>query len=131
MLAVVVDAPVLGEDLGLGQARERFEVQQLVTHTSVEGFRERVLPRRARLDVAGRDRRALTPVAQRVGGQLGPLSQRTFSGQPRSATSASNETTVCSAVMLRATLITCASLVNSSTMFSNLSILPSLVWSYW
>jgi putative transposase len=27
MLAVVVDAPVLGEDLGLGQARELFEVQ--------------------------------------------------------------------------------------------------------
>jgi hypothetical protein len=131
MLAVVVDAPVLGEDLGLGQARELFEVQQFVAHTSVEGFREGVLPRRARLDVAGRDRRVRAPVAERVGGQLGPLSQRMFFGQPRSQTSACRAATVCSAVMLRPTLITSAWRVNSSTMFSSRSILPSLVWSYW
>ena len=58
MLGVVGDPVVLGEDLGLGEAGELLEVEQLVTDAGVEGLRERVGLRR-RLRLIGRVRREL------------------------------------------------------------------------
>ena len=55
---VVVLAPVCDHDLRLGQAGELLDVEQLVADAGVEGLDERVLPRRARLDVRGAGPRA-------------------------------------------------------------------------
>jgi hypothetical protein len=58
VLAVELLAPVLGEDLRLGEAGELLEVQQLVADAGVEGLRERV-GLRCRLRLIGRVRREL------------------------------------------------------------------------
>jgi hypothetical protein len=73
MLAVELLAPVLGEDLRLGEAGELLEIEQLVADAGVEGLSERVLPRRSGLDVPRRDVGAGTPAPEGVGGELGPV----------------------------------------------------------
>ena len=50
---VVILAPVADHHARLGQAGELLAVEQLVPDAGVERLHERVLPRRARLDVAG------------------------------------------------------------------------------
>ncbi len=49
---VVLDAVILGEDLGLEQGLEELDAEQFVAELRVERLDERVLPRAARVDVA-------------------------------------------------------------------------------
>ena len=51
--SVVVNAPLLDEDLSLAQAVEQLAVEQLAPEPGVEAFAISVLPRRAWLDVSG------------------------------------------------------------------------------
>ena len=52
--SLVVEPPVLlTEHLGLQHGGEEFPVEQFVTEPTIEAFTEAVLPRSARLDVAG------------------------------------------------------------------------------
>ena len=70
---VVVLAPVLDEHLGLGEAGEQLDGEQLVPDSGAEALDVGVLPRRARLDVRAPGPREAAPVAQGVGGQLGTV----------------------------------------------------------
>ncbi len=68
---VVLDPPVLDQDLRVEQRVELLDGQEFVAQPSVERLDEGVLPRRTRLDVARARARATAPVPQRVGGELG------------------------------------------------------------
>ena len=70
---VVFDPPVLDEDLRLEQRVELLHGEQLVAQPAAEGLDVRVLPRRARLDVAAAGPGEAAPVAQRVRRELGPV----------------------------------------------------------
>jgi hypothetical protein len=72
-VVVVVLLPVGDEDLGLGEAAELLDGEQLVANPGVERLDVGVLPRRAGLDVGGPGLRETAPVAQRVRGELGPV----------------------------------------------------------
>jgi hypothetical protein len=72
-VAVVVLAPVLDHDLGLGEAGEELDGQELVAEPGAEAFDVGVLPRRAGLDVGAPRPAEPAPVAQGVGGQLGTV----------------------------------------------------------
>ena len=65
-LRVVLDPPFLDHDLRLEQRTELLDRQQFVAQPAVERLDVRVLPGRARLDVAGPRPRGVAPVAQRV-----------------------------------------------------------------
>jgi hypothetical protein len=67
---VVLDAPVLDQHLGLEQAAEGLDGEQLIAQAATEALHIRVLPGRAGLDVAGPGAVEPAPVAQGVGGQL-------------------------------------------------------------
>jgi hypothetical protein len=73
---VVLDPLVLDQHAGLEQAAERLDGEQLVAQPPAEALHVRVLPRRARLDVAGPGAVAAAPVTQGVAVSSGPLSQR-------------------------------------------------------
>ena len=72
-MLVVVLAPVFDQDPCFGEAGEQFDREQLVAHPGAEALDVGVLPRRAGLDVRAARAREATPVAQRVGGQLGAV----------------------------------------------------------
>ena len=72
-VGVVLDSPVLGQDLGLEQRVELFGDEELVAESAVEGFSERVLPRRAGIDERGLDAGEPAPVPHRVRGELGAV----------------------------------------------------------
>jgi hypothetical protein len=126
MVASLVDL-VRVADASEDRARVPALRRTLVADAGVERFDERVLPRRARSMNAvpvlenTHQSRSACPVSS------GPLSQRTCSGTPRSATRRSSTPTVRSASMLRSTSISSASRVNSSTTFSSLITRPSAV----
>jgi hypothetical protein len=129
---VVLDAPVLDQHLGLEQGGEGLHGEQFVAEPAAEALHLRVLPWCAGLDVAGARAGEPAPVAQGVGGQLGPLSQRMNRGVVLpSTTRRSSTATVASASILRSTWIARASRVCSSTMLSSFNLLPSWVWSNW
>jgi hypothetical protein len=67
---VVLDPPVLDQHACFEQAAERLDGEQLVAQPPAERLDVRVLPGRARLDVAAPGLVEPAPVAQRVGGQL-------------------------------------------------------------
>ncbi len=69
-VGVVLLAPRLHDDPGLGDAAELLEVQQLVPDPAVEGLDERVLPRRPGFDVGGARATETAPLPQRPGDQL-------------------------------------------------------------
>lgn len=73
MVGVVVGPPVGGEHLGLIQAGEDLDVQQLVAPAVVEGLDVGVLPGRARLDVGGVGGAVPAPFAKDGGSQLGAV----------------------------------------------------------
>jgi hypothetical protein len=50
-VGVVLDPPVLDNDLGLAEVGELLDIEQLVSKPAVEGFDEGVLPGRARFDL--------------------------------------------------------------------------------
>ncbi len=52
-VGVVLGPPGLDNDLGLEEGGELLKVEQFVAEPAVEALDERVLPRRARLDVGG------------------------------------------------------------------------------
>jgi hypothetical protein len=94
----------------------------------VKRFDERVLPREpgSMYAVPALEKRHQSCRAWAV--SSGPLSILKHSGaMPRSATSRSSSATVVSASMLRATCITSASRVNSSTTFNTRITRPSAV----
>ena len=68
-LLVVVDAPVLGEDLALVEVVEEL----LVAHPSVEGLDPGVLPRRPRLDEDRRGAIESALVGDGEGNELGTV----------------------------------------------------------
>jgi hypothetical protein len=59
---VVVLPPVLDEHLGLGEAGELLDGEQLVTNPGAEGLDVGVLPRAARVDVAAAGAGEAAPV---------------------------------------------------------------------
>ena len=67
---VVVVAPVGDHHLGLGEAGEQLDREQLVTDPGVERFDVGVLPRRSGLDVGRPGTGESAPVAQRVRREL-------------------------------------------------------------
>ena len=95
---VVLDPPGFDNDLGFEERAELFDVEQFVAGTAVEALDPRVLPRRTGFDVADPDARQATPVAQRVGDELGPVVARKKLGGPYSSTSRSSSTMRSSAV---------------------------------
>ena len=52
-VVVVLLPPVVEEQLRFEQAVEAFHLEQLAAQVAIEGFDERILPGRARFDVAG------------------------------------------------------------------------------
>jgi hypothetical protein len=62
-VGVVLDAPGFDDDLGLEEAAELLDVEQLVAAAAVEALDEGVLPGRARLDVVGGGAVQPAPVA--------------------------------------------------------------------
>jgi len=50
---VVLESPVVDEQLGLKDGVEALEVEQLAAKVAVEGFDERILPGRSRFDLTG------------------------------------------------------------------------------
>jgi len=50
-VGVVLDSPVLDDELRLGERPELLDVQQLVSQPAVKRLNERILPRAAGLDV--------------------------------------------------------------------------------
>ena len=75
-LRVVLDPPVLEQHLRLEQAVELLDGEELVAQPAVERLDVRVLPRRAGLNIAAACAGEPAPVAQGVGVNSGPLSQR-------------------------------------------------------
>jgi hypothetical protein len=73
-VGVVLDSPVLDNDVGLAEVGEVFDVEQLVTDPAVEGLDEGVLPGRAGLDVGTGGAREPAPLAQSQAISSGPLS---------------------------------------------------------
>ena len=72
-VVVVVVAPVLDNDSGFEQVREVLDVEAFVSEAAVERLDMGVLPGGAGLDVGGVGARGRAPVAQCVGGELGPV----------------------------------------------------------
>jgi hypothetical protein len=72
-VGVVRGPPPFGQDAGFGKCTEQFDVEVFVTDPAVERLNERVLPRRAGLDVHGPNTRGSTPVPKHVSGELGPV----------------------------------------------------------
>ena len=70
---MIVDPPALREHLRFLQGLEQFAVEKLIPHLAIEGFDIAVLPRRARLNIEGLDRKRLQPVAQLPGDKLRPV----------------------------------------------------------
>ncbi len=79
---VVSVPPVSDQDHGLGQVPELGEREQLVAHAGVVRLDERVLPGRARLDVARVRPFAGAPVPERPGDHLGAVVAAQVLGRP-------------------------------------------------
>ncbi len=72
-VGVVLDSPGFDNDLRFEERAELFDVQQFVADAAVEALDVRVFPWTARFDVADPDAREPTPLAQRVGDELGAV----------------------------------------------------------
>jgi hypothetical protein len=72
-VGVVLDAPVLGQDLHLQQGVELFADQERIAEAAVERLADSVLPRRCRVDVGRVDAAVSAAVDQRVRGQFGAV----------------------------------------------------------
>lgn len=70
---VVVLAPLLDHDRGLGQGVEDFTVQEFITQFPVEGLHVAILPRTSGLDVGGLRTDGRNPLAQCQGDELRPV----------------------------------------------------------
>ena len=66
-LCIVMDAPLLDDDLGFPEAVEDFAVQQFVPELAVEGLAVAVLPGRSWLDVQAFRAQPRQPLAQDLG----------------------------------------------------------------
>ena len=73
---VVVDTPLLDQDLGLTQAAEQFAIEQLVPEPSIEAFDVAVLPRAAWLDEGGLGTDSRDPLPNGLGDELRPIARR-------------------------------------------------------
>src|SRR6056297_2066160 len=73
---VVVDAPLLDDDLGLADGVEDLAVEQFVPEPRVEALNVAVFPRRARLDVGGPGADRCDPVPDRGRDELGTVARR-------------------------------------------------------
>ena len=67
---VVLEPPVVEQELGFVETVEGFHVEELAAEVAVEGFDVGILPGCSRLDVAGRDAGEAAPVAECVGDEL-------------------------------------------------------------
>ena len=67
---VVLEAPLLDEDLSFKQGVEAFAVEALVTELAVEGLDVAVLPGAAGLDEEGLDTKTSKPVAHSMGSEF-------------------------------------------------------------
>ena len=72
-VGIVLGAPVADEDLGIEEAGELLDVEQLVAHPAPARLDAGVLPGRARLDVAGTRACEAAPVPQGLRGELGAV----------------------------------------------------------
>src|SRR5471032_1363514 len=70
---VVVLAPRLDDDLGLGAGPEPFEAQALVAELAVETLRRAILPGLARIDQGGLDALIDDPLQKRARDELGTV----------------------------------------------------------
>src|ERR1700710_2834890 len=70
---VVVDAPVLDQDLSFEQVVEVPAVEELVAEPAVEAFDPGVLPWGTGIDENGVDTVEAAPVRDRAGDELGPV----------------------------------------------------------
>src|ERR1700710_597585 len=76
MHRVVVFAPLLDQDTGLGQGVERLARQQLVTELAVEALHVAVLPGTTRLGIRRSGDQPGDPVLDRGGHELRPVARR-------------------------------------------------------
>ena len=67
---VVLESPVLQEQLSLVQAVEAFQFEQLSSEVAVEGFDERILPGCSWFDVAGLGVVEAAPVSECLADEL-------------------------------------------------------------
>ena len=72
-VGVVVDAPVLDDDLGLEEGVEQLAVEELVAEAAVEALDPGVLPRAARVDEDRVGAVEPAPVGDGMGDELGPV----------------------------------------------------------
>jgi len=72
-VVVVLEAPVVEEELCFEQGVERLQVEQFAAEVPVEGLDVWVLPRRSWLDVGDGRSLEAAPVLERFGGQLGAV----------------------------------------------------------
>src|SRR5438270_920953 len=72
-VGVVLDPPVLDNDLSLAEIGEVLDVEQLVAYSTVEGLDEGVLPGRAGFDVGTGGARQPAPLAQSPGDHFGTV----------------------------------------------------------
>jgi len=125
---VVVDAPVLDEDLCCERGFELLATWELVAQAAVERLDPGVLPRRSGADEDGVGALNLHQSTTTLAMNSGPWSKRTFLGAPRCKAKASKQRTTPPASMEHSTMAR-HSRLDSSITFRSFRILPSDVWS--
>ena len=115
-VVVVLEPPVVDEQLCFEEGVEAFDLEQLAAEVAVAGFNEGILPGCSRLDVAGLRVVEAAAVAQRLRAELGAVacSGSSAGARPRRSTICSSVETASSALILCATGVASASRVCSS-----------------
>jgi hypothetical protein len=72
-VVVVLQPPVLDQELGFVEGVEGFHVEQLVSEVAVERFGVGILPRSTGLDVGGGGVVEAAPVVECLGDELGTV----------------------------------------------------------